>query len=119
MLQPVIWCILAATHAMPALAVFHPSMIGRLYRVDSTGPMFVLLRHRAALFLIIVVICLWAAFDPGSRQLASVAVGFSMTSFLIIWASAGSPATLRPIAIADLIGLPFLAFVAFDAFAAS
>ena len=118
MLQPISWLVLAAIHATPALALFRPALIAKLYRVKADSPLFMLFQHRAALFLVIFVICIWAALDPGSRRMASVAVGVSMVSFLIFWRMAGSPPAFRTIAVPDLIGLPFLAFVAFRAFSA-
>jgi hypothetical protein len=116
MMQPIAWFVLAAIHLTPALALFRPSLIKKLYRVDPTSPVFLLFQHRAALFLVIVVICIWAAFDPCSRRIATVAVAISMISFVLLWFLAGQPATLRTIAITDLIGLPFLAFTAWTAF---
>jgi hypothetical protein len=118
MLQPISWLILAAIHAIPALALFRPALITKLYRVDANSPLFILFQHRAALFLAILFICVWAAFDPDSRRMASVAVAISMVSFLILWRLAGSPPPLRTIAMTDLIGLPFLAFVMWTAFSA-
>jgi hypothetical protein len=112
------WLILAAIHALPALALFRPAMIGTLYRVTGDNPLFLLLQHRAALFLVIFLLCIWAAFDPASRRVASIAVGISMVSFLILYWSAGAPLALKSIAITDLIGIPFLLFVTWKAFAA-
>jgi hypothetical protein len=117
MLQPISWLVLAAIHATPALALFRVSLIGKLYRIRPDSPLFMLFQHRAALFLVIFVICVWAAFDPASRRIASVAVAISMVSFLVLWRLAGSPPAFRTIAVTDLIGLPFLAFVTFRAFA--
>jgi hypothetical protein len=117
MLQPVSWGVLAAIHLLPALALFRPALIRTLYGVDRANPLFLLLHHRAALFLVVMVIAIWAAFDPGSRRLASVTVGLSMVSFLILYWQAGLPTGLRSIAIADLVGLPFLAFVVWKAWA--
>ena len=99
--------VLAAIHAMPALALFRPTMIASLYGIEGNNPLFLLLQHRAALFLVIFVLCVWAAFDPGSRRVASVCVGVSMVSFLILYWSAGSPPALKNIATADLIGIPW------------
>jgi hypothetical protein len=118
MLQPISWLVFAAIHATPALALFRPELISRLYRIRLDSPLFLLFQHRAALFLVIFVICVWAAFDPASRRMASVAVAISMISFLVLWRLAGSPAPLRTIAMTDLAGLPFLAFVAWKAFSA-
>jgi hypothetical protein len=116
MMQPIAWFVLAAIHATPALAFFRPSLIKQLYRVDPASPLFLLFQHRAALFLVIVVISIWAAFDPGSRRMASVAVAISMVSFVMLWLIAGQPAALRTIASVDLIGLPVLAFAMWTAF---
>ena len=116
MLDRIAWLILALIHLMPALAFFRPAMLTRLYAVDAHSPTFLLLHHRAALFLVIFTICVWAAFDPGTRRLASIAATISMISFLALYWQAGSPPPLRTIALADLAGLPFLAIVAWRAF---
>lgn len=116
MMQPIAWIVLAAIHVTPAIAFFRPALLSKLYSVDPTSPLFLLLQHRAALFVVIVVLCVWAAFDPGSRRLASVAVAISMLTFLLLWFLAGQPSPLRTIARADLIGLPFLMFVTWTAF---
>jgi hypothetical protein len=116
MMLKIAWLILAAIHATPALALFRPAMIGTLYRVDNNNPLFLLLQHRAALFLVIFLLCVWAAFDPASRRVASVGVGVSMVSFLILYWSAGFPAALKTIAMTDLVGIPFLIFAAWKAF---
>jgi hypothetical protein len=50
--------------------------------------------------------------------MASVGVGVSMVSFLILYWSAGSPPPLKTIAMTDLVGIPFLIFVTWKAFAA-
>lgn len=118
MMIKVAWAILAAIHALPALALFRPSMIGKLYRIANDSPLFLLLQHRAALFLVIFLLCVWAAFDPASRRVASVGVGVSMITFLILFWSAGSPPALKTIAMTDLIGVPFLMFVSWKAFSA-
>jgi hypothetical protein len=118
MMVKVAWFILAAIHALPALALFRPSMIGSLYRVSNDNPLFLLLQHRAALFLVIFALCIWAAFDPASRRVSSIGVGISMITFLILYWTAGSPPALKTIAITDLVGIPFLLFVTWKAFAA-
>jgi hypothetical protein len=119
MLERVAWLILAAVHFMPALALFMPGLLTRLYGLTSDSPLFLLMHHRAALFFAILVICLWSAFDPTPRRLASVAVAISMVSFLILYMMHGSPPALRQIAIADLIGVPALGYVLWRAFASA
>ena len=110
------WLLLALIHALPAIALIRPSLLTMLYGVEPTSPTYTLLWHRAALFAVILLICCWAAFRPEVRQLAAVSVAISMVGFLIIYWVQGMPADLRTIAIADLVGLPALAFVGGSAF---
>jgi hypothetical protein len=112
------WGLLALVHLMPALAFFRPGQMATLYRVNADNPLFSLMHHRAALFVVIFILCLWAMVDPAVRRLAAVGVGFSMLSFLLIYWRAGQPTALKTIAMVDLIGLLPLAFVAWAAFAA-
>lgn len=116
MIDRITWLLLAAIHASPALAFFRPAMLGAMYRLPADSPLFLLMRHRAALFLIVFIIAIWAAASPGVRQLASVAIAISMLSFLALYWQAGSPTALRTIARVDMIGLPILAWVAWRAF---
>ena len=116
MLQPILWLILAAIHAMPALALFRPATLTLLYGVTADSPLFLLMQHRAALFLAVFAACVWAAFVPEGRRLAVIVVGISMLSFLVLYWQAGSPEPLKRIALADLAGLPVLAGVAWLAF---
>lgn len=117
MIAVICWGVLGLIHLLPALALFSPSMISALYGVPSGSPTFLLLHHRAALFLCVLLVCVWASLRPEVRPLASVVVAISMISFLWLYAGAGQPAALRQIAIADLAGLPFLAIAAWLAFA--
>ncbi len=116
MATAICWAVLAALHALPALALFRPALISRLYGVEARSDVFLLLQHRAALFLVVVIACACAAFRPETRQLAAASAGLSMASFLALYWSGGSPPALRGIAVADLAGLPFLAFAAWRAF---
>ncbi|WP_299328457.1 hypothetical protein [Parasphingopyxis sp.] len=116
MVDRIAWGVLALIHLLPAVALVMPALITRLYGVQTDSAVFPLLHHRAALFAAILLICLWAAVDPNVRRMAVVATGLSMLSFLAIYWLNGQPETLRTIALADLAGLPFLAFVAWRAF---
>jgi hypothetical protein len=115
-LEPLAWIVLAAVHAMPALAFFQPSLLTKLYRLQPDNPLFLLMHHRAALFLGIFTACIWAMFDPKPRQLATVAVAISMLSFLALYWRRGSPKALKKIAQVDLVGLPALVYVGWMAF---
>jgi hypothetical protein len=116
MISTACWCILAAIHALPAVALIRPSLIAGLYGVRPGSDVFLLLQHRAALFMVVFVVCVWAAMRAETRRLASVAVGLSMGSFLALYWHAGAPATLQVIAVADAIGLPVLAYAGWQAF---
>ena len=113
------WAILALIHLVPAFAVVRPSLLTTLYAIDPQSPSYILMWHRAALFAMAVLICAWAIFRPQVRQLASVAMAISMLGFLVLFLINGSPHSLRTIALADLVGVPFLAFAAWSAFRAS
>lgn len=110
------WLFLALIHALPAIALVRPSLLTSLYGVEPSAPAYALLWHRAALFAVVLLICCWAAVRPEVRKLAAVAVAISMIGFLVIYWVQGMPANLRTIALADLVGLPALAFVAWSAF---
>ena len=112
------WLLLALLHAPPALALVRPAMIENLYGVTRDGAAFPLLQHRAALFVVVALVCLWAAADPRVRRLASAACALSMLSFLLLYWLAGAPPGLRTVALADLPFLPVLAFAGWRAFRA-
>lgn len=116
MIERLAWSLLALVHITPALALFAPSLLTRLYGVQSSEPLFPLMHHRAALFLAVLVACIWCAIDPAPRKMGVIVVAISMLSFLALYFANGSPPALKQIAIADLIGLPALAYVAWRAF---
>ena len=118
MLQPILWLLLAAIHALPALAFFRPAGLTTLYGIRQDNPLFLLMQHRAALFFAVFAACMFAAFVPEGRRLATIVVAISMASFLFLYYTAGSPPPLRRIALVDLAGLPILAAVAWQAFRA-
>ncbi len=116
MLERISWVILALVHAIPALSFFKPSMLKNLYGLEADNSLFLLMHHRAALFLVIFTICIWCAISPTPRQLGALAVAISMISFIFLYFSAGSPKALKAIAITDMIGIPALLFVGYGAF---
>jgi hypothetical protein len=116
MIDRLAWASLALLHFPPALALFRPGMIETLYGVPRAATAFPLLQHRAGLFLAVMIVCLWAAADPGVRRLASVVTALSMLSFLALYWWTGAPAQLRAVALADLVFVPVLAFAAWRAF---
>ncbi len=116
LLTKIAWGLLALVHVAPAAVLLRPSLAQQLYGVSPTGEAGVLIIHRGALFLAIVALAVWAAFDDGARRAASLAVAISVIGFLIVYWRAGMPAgALRTIAIADMIAIVPLAFVVFAA----
>lgn len=116
MSQLICWLLVALVHLIPALALFRPGLITRLYGVAPDSPLFLLMHHRAALFFAVLVACIWAAFDPDGRKLATVIAAISMLSFLALYHSRCRPAALGTIALVDLIGLAPLAWAGWHAF---
>jgi hypothetical protein len=116
MILIVAWMLLALVHVMPAAVLARPGLITSLYGVEAAGDLGILLIHRGGLFLAIVLVCLYAAWEPGARRAASLVVGISIVSFLAIYAAAGAPAgSLRLVALADLVALAPLGLVAWQA----
>lgn len=110
------WGALAAAHAMPALTFFRPAMAETLYGISPQDDLGLLIVHRGALFLAIVVASLFGMMHPASRRLAAVVVAISVLGFLWLYAGAGFPdGALRTIAIVDAIALVPLAIVSIAA----
>lgn len=116
MSQLICWFLVGLVHLVPALALFRPALITQLYGIAPNSPLFLLMHHRAALFFAVLVACVWAAFDPGGRKLATLLAAISMLSFLILYQSYGRPAQISTIALVDLIGLAPLAWAGWHAF---
>lgn len=111
------WGLLAVVHLAPALVFARPGLVERLYEVSPTGDVGVLLVHRGALFASLVMIATVAAFDPGARRAAALALATSVVGFLVVYLRAGSPeGALRTIAIVDAGALVPLAIVLYGAF---
>ena len=115
MMERLCWLALAVLHVLPGLAFFRPALLSVLYDVKPGGETFVLLQHRAGLFLAVAACCAWAAFVPSGRGVATLLAALSMGSFLVLYAAAGSPPAMRTIALADVAGLVPLAYVAWRA----
>jgi hypothetical protein len=110
------WFLLAAVHVSPAAVLFRPSLVQTLYGTSSEGPAGLLLTHRGATFLAIVVAAVWAAFDPSVRRLCTVVVATAVLGYLILYARAGMPeGPLRTVAAADALALAPLALVIWSA----
>lgn len=110
------WLLLALVHASPAAVLFRPSLVQKLYGIAPEGPASLLLTHRGATFLAIVVAAAWAAFDPSVRRLCTVIVAIAIVSYLLLYVRAGLPeGPLRTIAAVDAFALAPLLLVAWNA----
>jgi len=108
------FAVVGAIHLMPVAPVFLPETLSRLYGIapdDST--LLLLMRHRALLLALVGLLCLWASWWTPVRPAALLAAAINILGFLGFYALYGNPAgALRTIAIADLVALPPLAFLA-------
>ena len=106
------WALLAIIHLGPALPTLMPRLVERLYAVPANGETGLFLVHRGVLFAAILLIAVFAIFDPSVRRLASLALAVSMLGFLVLYLRAGAPKnSLRKIAVIDAIGLLPLGWV--------
>lgn len=105
MLETVCWLLLALIHLTPALAFFKPDLIQKLYGIDKHNPLFAILHHRAALFLSVFLVLIWAACDVQIRPVAGSIATVSMISFIYIYHKYQQPAQLKRIYQFDLFGL--------------
>ena len=80
MSQLICWLLVGLVHLIPALALFRPALIKRLYRIQPDSPLFLLMHHREALFFAVLVACVWAAFDPNSSTLPGESISHSRRS---------------------------------------
>lgn len=111
------WLILGLIHLPPAAVWVSPSLINPLYGIAPNGTVGLLMTHRGALFLALVVLAVFAAFDAQIRRAAAVMFTISIVGFLFVYGRAGFPSgALRSIAIVDGGALIPLAFVSLRAF---
>lgn len=110
------WILLALVHVAPAAVLFRPSLVQELYGTAPEGPTGLLLTHRGATFLAIVVAAVWAAFDPSVRRLCTVIVAVAVLGYLFLYVRAHlPPGPLRTIAVADALALAPLLLVTWSA----
>ena len=109
------WLALAAIHLLPALGLISSSIRYKLYGIEPTGNMAILLSHRALIFVAIVTASLAAATMNSVRPGAAVAVSVSVVGFLIAYSLGGLPSgALRQVALVDCLAVPLLVLVWID-----
>ena len=95
---------------LPVLGVLSAERISAAYAVTASSPdLEILLRHRALLFGVIGGFILVAAFVPAYQPAAMAMAAVSMLGFLwLAWGVGDFNASLRKIAMVDLLGIVFL-----------
>ena len=96
------WLILALIHLTPALVLFSPDLVEKLYGISASDEVGLLILHRGGLFLAVLVSLLLACFFTDMRRLASLITAISVISFLYVYGRAGFPESpIRKIAVID------------------
>jgi hypothetical protein len=102
--------IAAIIHLLPLSGVLGSARLATLYGLPFDEPnLVILMRHRAALFGLLGLFLLLAAFRPALQPLAFVAGFASVLSFLYLaWSVGGYNAQLGRVFAADLVALACL-----------
>lgn len=114
MLVVAAWLALMLVHTPPALATFSAKLRRRMYGIEESGPLGVILTHRGVLFLSVAAVCVLGAFVPSARVAAALVVSISLIGFLGAYIVGSAPKQLRTIALMDTIALAPLALVLLD-----
>jgi len=103
-----------AIHGVPALSVFSPSRMAKLYGISAYDQVLMtLLQHRAVLFGLVAAACIYAAHTPSARWPVLIGTVISMLSFIIIAIPRGQlSGPLSKIAYVDGLGLIIAAILA-------
>lgn len=110
-LLPTMLVLVGLIHLLPVSGVLGSAQLAKLYGVAFTEPnTAILLRHRAALFGLLGVFLVVAAFRPALQAAALVAGFVSVASFLwLAWSVGGYNDALGRVAVADGVALLCLA----------
>jgi len=99
--------IVGLIHLLPLPGILGNEQLARLYGISIDGPnIAILMRHRAALFGLVGLLMLLAAFKPALQVAAFVAGFVSIVSFLWLATSVGGyNAEIGRVFVADLVAL--------------
>ena len=115
-LIPILFYALAlVVHGVPALSVFAPSRMAKLYGISADDQVLMtLLQHRAVLFALVAAACIYAAHVVSARWPVLIGTVLSMTAFILIAVPRGQlSGPLAKIAYVDGLGLVIAALLAF------
>lgn len=115
-LIPILFYALALViHGVPAMSVFAPSRMGKLYGISADDQVLMtLLQHRAVLFALVAAACIYAAHVASARWPVLIGTVISMAAFILIAVPRGQlSGSLAKIAYVDGLGLVIAALLAF------
>ena len=103
--------VVGVIHLIPLSGVLGIGRLNSLYGIGITDPdLSILMRHRAVLFGLLGVFCIYAAIKPPLQFIALIAGAVSVGSFLYLaHATGGYNEELRRVFVADLVAAVFLA----------
>jgi hypothetical protein len=110
-LVPASLIIVGVIHLIPLSGALSVERLNSLYGISITDPdLSILMRHRAVLFGLLGLFCIYAAVKPPLQFIALTAGAVSVVSFLYLaFATGGYNEELRRVFIADLVAAVFLA----------
>ena len=110
-LVPASLIVVGVIHLIPLSGVLSVERLNSLYGTSITDPdLSILMRHRAVLFGLLGLFCIYAAVKPPLQLIALAAGAVSVGSFLYLaYATGGYNEELRRVFVADLVAAAFLA----------
>ena len=110
-LVPASLIVVGVIHLIPLSGVLGVGRLNVLYGTSISDPdLSILMRHRAVLFGLLGIFCIYAAFKPSLQFLALAAGALSVVSFLYLALETGGyNDELRRVFIADIFAAAFLA----------
>ena len=111
-LVPASLIVVGVIHLIPLAGVLGVGRLNSMYGISVSDPdLSILMRHRAVLFGLLGVFCVYAAIRPPLQIIALTAGAVSVGSFLYLaYTTAGYNEEVRRVFIADLVAAAFLAF---------
>jgi hypothetical protein len=110
-LVPASLIVVGVIHLIPVSGALGVGRLNSLYGISITDPdLSILMRHRAVLFGLLGLFCIYAAVKPPLQFIALTAGAVSVGSFLYLaYATGGYNDELRRVFVADLVAAIFLA----------
>ena len=109
-LAPASLIVVGVIHLIPLSGVLGVERLNSLYGLSISDPdLSILMRHRAVLFGLLGLFCVYAAIRPSLQFIALTAGAVSVGSFLYLaYATGGYNEELRRVFIADVVAAVFL-----------